>query len=317
MVNVTFLDDAGRLPAPLRQPEYAFGEPLPQAALQAAVANADVQTQLLGWGQVAQGPPPPAGGIGIPGAGKCLLAEPCGSWGIGDEAPVAPVGPLQSTKAVTACMLGSGTSEPEFVEWVASQRVARFRDEKIDLCASEVGDCRIMKPRFELGVRNRGFSNEVLEMFEEFEFDGFPKGPWITLGTTTAPRSQGLAWQMQAREWPWPVAARVPPGDRSVRECQLICVVFHAVQWVDQCDPSNLVGAELLVSNPDFNAADIIVGWAETRGAGNAPDALMSYAANRLKDKAAIMREKRNAIDESRLGGKGNPEKGKGKGGKS
>ena len=99
---------------------------------------------------------------------------------------------------------------------------------------------------------------------------------------------------------------------------------------IDQCNLPNLVGAELLVrrksvleeahasspSNPGYSAADIMMGWAETRGTGSTPDALMSYTANRLKDKAAILKEKRKAVDESRLGGKGQPSKDKDKGGK-
>ena len=43
------------------------------------------------------------------------------------------------------------------------------------------------------------------------------------------------------------------------------------------------------------------------------PDALMSCTA---KDKAAILKEKRKAVDESRLGGTGQPLKDKDKGGK-
>ncbi|CAK0792708.1 unnamed protein product, partial [Prorocentrum cordatum] len=149
-----------------------------------------------------------------------------------------------------------------------------------------VSDCRILKPRFEHGVRNRSINDGALEMFEEPGLDGFPKGPRVTLGTAATLRSQGLAWQTQ-------------------------------------CNLPNLVGAELLVrrksvleearssspSDPDYSALDIMMGWAETQGMGSMPDALMSCTANRLKDKAAISKEKRKAIYELRLGGKYGPGK--------
>ncbi|CAK0852707.1 unnamed protein product, partial [Prorocentrum cordatum] len=252
IVNVTFLDDAGRPSAPPRQLAHASRGPPPQAALPAAAANAEVQTQLLGWG----------------------------------KSPRDRLHQLEASsfQAVAACMLALGASAPLFVEWVASQRVASFRDEEIYLCASEVSDCRAMKPRFERGVRNRGFNDGVVQMFEEPGLDGSPKGPRVALGTATALRSQG----------------------RSAHECKLICEVLHALQRIDQCNPPSLAGAELLVR----------MGWAGTRGAGSTPDALMSYATNRLKDKAAIMKEKRKAIDESRHGGKGKPDKGRDVGGK-
>ncbi|CAK0810777.1 unnamed protein product, partial [Prorocentrum cordatum] len=326
IVGVTFLDDAGRPPAPPHLPVYAFRAAPTQAVLQAALGNAEVQTQLLGWGQPVAAPQVQAGAIGVPGAGKWLLAEPYGNMKIGDEAPIAPTGPLTSVKAVSACTLPSGNTAAVFVEWVPTQKVGSFRDDKIDLYAPEVSDCRIMKPRFEHGVRSRTFNDGVLELFEEPDLDGFPKGPRITLGTAQALRSQGLTWQTQAREWP--VAARIPPGGRSVHEYKLICEVLNALQCIDQCNLPNLVGAELLVrrksvleeahasspSNPDYGAADIMMGWAETRGTGSTPESLMSYTANRLKDKAAILKEKRKAVDESRLGGKGQPSKDKDKG---
>ena len=66
-------------------------------------------------------------------------------------------------------------------------------------------------------------------------------------------------------------------------------------------------GSFLVPSNPDYSAADIMMGWAETKGTGSRPEALMSYTANRLKDKVAISKEKRKALDEPRLGGKGKP----------
>ena len=51
---MTFLDDGGRLPVPPHLPVYDFRAPLQQADLQVALANAEVQTQLLGWGHEGQ-----------------------------------------------------------------------------------------------------------------------------------------------------------------------------------------------------------------------------------------------------------------------
>ena len=183
------MGDGGRPPVPPHLPVYVFRAPPQQADLQVALANAEVQTQLLGWGHVGQVQQPQVGALGVPGAGKWLLAEPCGNLKIGDEAPVAPTGPFTSAKSVTTCTLPSGATVPVFVEWVSTQKISGFRDEKIDVYASEVSDCRILKPRFEHGVRHRGFSDGVLEMFEEPGLDGFPKGPRITMGAASTRRS--------------------------------------------------------------------------------------------------------------------------------
>eukprot|EP00959_Pyramimonas_sp_CCMP1952_P179905 3762119-Pyramimonas_sp.AAC.1 len=115
-----------------------------------------------------------------------------------DEAPIAPTGPLVSVKAVSACTLPSGSTVAVFWEGVPTQKVASFRDDRIDIYASEMSDCRIMKPRFEHGVRCRTFNDGVLELFEEPDLDGLPKGPRITHGSAQTPRSQGLTWQTQA-----------------------------------------------------------------------------------------------------------------------
>ncbi|CAK0818882.1 unnamed protein product, partial [Prorocentrum cordatum] len=178
----------------------------------------------------------------------------CGNMKISDEAVIAPTGPLASVKAVSARTLPSGITVAVFLEWVPMQKSASFRDDKIDLYASEVSERRIMKPCFE-----------------------------------------------------------------SVDECKLVCEVLKVLQRIDRCNLPNTVGVELLVrrksvleeahasspSNPDYSAANIMMDWAET---------LMSYTANRLKDKAAILKEERKAVDESMLGGKSQPPKDKDKG---
>ena len=54
-------------------------------------------------------------------------------------------------------------------------------------------------------------------------------------------------------------------------------------------------------SNPDYSAADVIMGLGEKRGAGHVSRQMQAYTAQVLKDRAAVQKEKRKAGEESSL----------------
>ncbi|CAK0838288.1 unnamed protein product [Prorocentrum cordatum] len=235
--------------------------------------------------------------------GFTFLDDVCGDMKISGVAVIAPAGPIVSVKAVSAGTLPSEITVAVFLEWALMQKFPSFRDDRIDLYASEVRYRRIMKSRFEHGACSRTFNAGVLGLFEEPEVDDRTKGPRIPLGTAQTPRSQGSIWQTQARECP--VATRIPPGKRSVREFKLVREVLKAWQRIDRCNLANTMGADLLVrrrsllggarasfpSNSGYSTTNIMMGWAV---------ALLSVTASRLKDKAAVLKGERKAFVESR-----------------
>ena len=56
-----------------------------------------------------------------------------------------------------------------------------------------------------------------------------------------------------------------------------------------------------------------MVGLGDRRGAGLVVESLSQHTANRLRDRAAILKERRKAFEERRLKGKENKGDGKGK----
>ena len=91
--------------------------------------------------------------------------------------------------------------------------------------------------------------------------------------------------------------------------------VIHALSCVDQLNGTNLVGLAIAMrrravitdahrmshSNPDYSASEIMMGLGGRRGGAAVASALQTFTANKLRDNAAIMKEKRKATDEARL----------------
>ena len=113
----------------------------------------------------------------------------------------------------------------------------------------------------------------------------------------------------------WVRTARIPDGDRSVHEHEVLARVLDSMVTVDQLNAPALQSAELVCrriqviedahsvspSAPDYSAADEYMGWATHRqGAAVAPD-LQRHVANAMRDKAAIMKESRKAKEEQKL----------------
>lgn len=128
----------------------------------------------------------------------------------------------------------------------------------------------------------------------------------------------------------WFRRARIPDGDRSVYEHEVLCKILEAMACQDQLNVLSLTAGELLVrrmqlikeahriapSAPDYSAADQFMGWGpRAHGAAVAPE-LAAFVAKELKAEAEISKEARKAREENsaRAAGRG---RGRGKGGRS
>ena len=129
-------------------------------------------------------------------------------------------------------------------------------------------------------------------------------------------------------EW-WLRTAKVPDGDRSVYEMEVLCAALSAMSTVDQLNILSPTCAEILVrrvalikeahrispSAPDYSAGDYFMGWGMRRSGATIAPQLSSYVAEQLRSDAAIAKEARKAREEMTLRKqKKKPGKGAGKG---
>jgi len=192
------------------------------------------------------------------------------------------------------------------------------------------GDARTLPVKFDTqGTRRRPFAEAVSLMSEDELSGGWPLlGPRATMGTLKAIVDSGGSPEVEHDAWVR--TARVPDGDRSVYEDEVISVVLQLLSTVDQVNLPNLAGVELLVrrralireahrlnpASPDYTGAHHFMGWQRRREAGATFGGLTQYVASAMRDEAAIAKETRKAREERQLGRpKANPKKGDAKGG--
>ena len=183
--------------------------------------------------------------------------------------------------------------------------------------ASEVAsyrlqDLRILPVAFDAqGQRRRDFNSAVGIM------DATPpqggglqlKGPAITLNMLKNLRDQNFTPTTYHEHWVR--IGEIPRGDRSVYEHECLSRILEALITVDQVNCPALQGIELVSrrlqvireahraspSQPDYSAADHIMGWKFKRSAQIDMD-LAQHVAAELKSEAAILKEARKAKEE-------------------
>ena len=184
-----------------------------------------------------------------------------------------------------------------------------------------------MRFREHSGIRYRGFEASVTEMREE-EYDDWPlEGPrttkWLCLSMGRSAPSP------VARHHRWLRDAEIPNGDRSRHEHHILSWMLETAVCYDCLQVSNLAAFEILarrlqhieqahVENPlapCYGGAEHYLGSPERRGGALLAPGLALHVAGRLRDEAAIEKERRKA-QEMRSLPRGEPKGGDSKGGK-
>ena len=166
------------------------------------------------------------------------------------------------------------------------------------------------------------FADAVAKM-EWFDFgddvlEGPPACEWFLLEVVRS----GLG--LVARHRAWVTDARIPAGDRSVYEHFCLCKIIETACEVDQLNVSTLFAFELAVrrlmvieqahmlspSNPDYSCSEDIMGWGVQRGGALVAPRTIKHAAERAKERTAVLKETRLARAEAKARGQ------KGKNGK-
>ena len=152
------------------------------------------------------------------------------------------------------------------------------------------------------------------------------RGPRTTLWTMKYIRDNGSS-ALQAHE-AWLRASRVPQGDRSTYEHEVLSRVLDAAATQDQLNLPALVSMEYVCrrmalikeahrvnpAQPDYSAADQFMGWNSRAGGAAIAPGLQAHVADLLRQDAAVAKEARKAREERQLREPKKPPKGGGKG---
>lgn len=206
--------------------------------------------------------------------------------------------------------------QPLLLEKVKDTKVSDRKEELLQAMAIEVADLRVMPVKFQGGKRLRVFGEAVDLLEEDTSLDGFPEGPRTVATDMQELRSQALTPQTFTAFWVR--TNEIPKGDRSVYEMQTLGEILHAMICIDQLNAANLVSAAVICrrrsaiieahrlspSNPDYSAAEVMMGLGARQGGGQVSTSLASWTAGKLRDQAQIDKEKRKAQEEAALRGK-------------
>ncbi|CAE7255770.1 hmgA [Symbiodinium natans] len=179
----------------------------------------------------------------------------------------------------------------------------------------ETRDLRVLPLRFDGQGQRRADFNEVVSQMSQDDMPGGKlqlDGPPSALEVVRSMVLRGLTPVTDHEHWVR--THELAKGDRSVYEMEVITRVLEAFITVDQINIPNLKGCELLVrrwqlireahrlspTNPDYSAADVIMGWAYRKGDGVEPT-LARYVASELRDQASIAKEARKGVAVSYL----------------
>ncbi|CAK0860193.1 unnamed protein product, partial [Prorocentrum cordatum] len=277
----------------------------------------------------APGPLVPAGGAAAPAAAPAPAAGQGGEAGVvgraGAAPPIAAAAP--AVWLATEGFRGRGERLPDPLPpnaevhgdvalgpvqggWVTAPLVPAA-----EIDAFVIDDFRVLPVKFsQEGARRRSFTEAVyLQVADEPEGGLMSDGPSSCLWVLRSWRDAGLTPVTHRANWLR--AGRIPDGDRSIHEHEVLCRVLESMISVDQLNAPALQSAELVCrrlqviedaravspSAPDYSAADEYMGWSAHRGGSAVAPALQKHVAANLRDKAAVLKGARKAKEEQKL----------------
>ena len=170
------------------------------------------------------------------------------------------------------------------------------------------------------GQRRRNYRNSVAEMIE-VEFDDFPlEGPRTTdwYVKEIAKMAEGPV----AQHFQWLQQAKIPDGDRSVFEDEVLARILEVAVTYDALAVSNLASFEIIsrrrqliaeahVGNPgapSYEGASYFRGMGMRAGGALVAPSLAQHVSERMRADAAIAKERRKAREARGGGGRGSGE---------
>lgn len=273
-------------------------------------------------GPVAAAAPVAAGGGNL----IWVLAEHVEGRKVGDRV-VPPAGhPVDGNWGLMRITDARGVEKPTLICRVSEEEIPRFCEQRIqaarsteaaegdDVSASD--DCRTLEVTYGVnGERQRGFRESVKEL-QQTEFSDFPLEPRTCLEYVRAISS--IAESATAQHHMWVGASRIPEGDRSIHEDEVLARVLDAALCYDSLNVVNLSCMELVVRRrqllaeahahspaaPSYVGAQHYMGQTYKAGGGVVVPSLSEHVSKQLHAESQILKEKRK-MNEAKGSGKG------------
>ena len=167
------------------------------------------------------------------------------------------------------------------------------------------------------GERLRNFRESINEV-QVCEFEDFPFEPRTALDYAKAIAS--IAESATAQHHLWIGASRIPEGDRSVYEDEVLARVLDLAVTYDSLNIGNLACMELvcrrrqLISDahssspgaPSYTGAEDYLGQTYKHGGGIVVPALTDFVSKKMQAQSQILKERRK-LAEAKITKKGNP----------
>ena len=156
------------------------------------------------------------------------------------------------------------------------------------------------------GERLRSFRESVNEL-QEVEFSDYPLEPRTALSYVKAIAS--IAESATAQHHMWINSSRIPEGDRSVYEDEVLARIVDTAVTYDGLNVANLASMELVCRRrqllaeahsqnpaaPSYMGAEHFLGQTYKAGGGIVTPVLAEHVAKRLQQQSQIWKEKRKA----------------------
>lgn len=319
----------GSLPAGVSSRSVYGFRPMRAADVARAMATgrdeADRERARRGLGGVAQAAglaqqppadhnPAAAGQAGAP-ADLWVLAEFVPGRKIGDKM-IPPAGfPHLNGWGLMEITDSDSHTRPCLIRQIEEASIPEFCQERIGLARSSEAcdgddrsageDVRTLTVTYGMnGERQRGFRETVKEL-TMCDFDDFPLQPRTTLEYCRAVAS--VAESATAQHHVWVSGSRIPEGDRSLFEDEVLARVIDAAITYDCLNISNLACMELVCRRrqllaeahssspgaPSYMGAEHFMGQTYKAGGGIVVPSLTDYVSKQMQAQSQILKEKR------------------------
>ena len=292
---------------------------------------------VAGGGVPPVAPPVPAAAAGQPAVSMVwVLAECVPGRKIGEKLAPPAGFPCLGEWGLMEITDSDGKTRPCLIKHLDVTLIGAFCDERISLARSSEScegddrsageDVRTLTVTYGMnGERQRGFRETVKEM-TMCDFEDFPLQPRTTLEYCRAVAS--VAESATAQHHVWASGSRIPDGDRSLFEDEVLARVIDAAVMYDCLNISNLASMELICRRrqllaeahsaspgaPSYMGAEHFMGQTYKAGGGIVVPSLTDYVSKQMQAQSSIMKEKRK-MEEAKSKGKGKPPKTPPKGG--
>ena len=264
-----------------------------------------------------------------PGAGQLgqtvwVIAEHVAGHKIGEQV-MPPAGhAMDGSYGLMRVQDSNGDTRPVLIHQIQVADIPEFCERRVSMARSTEAlegndkhageDVRTLEVKYNLsGERYRPFKEAISEM-QQCEFDDYPLEPRTALSYLRA--VAGVAESCFSQHLAWVAQSKIPEGDRSIHENEVLSRALDLAVTYDALNISNLASFELLIRRkqliadthsyspgaPSYEAAEHYLGNTYKPGGAIVVPELTKHVADKMHQESQILKERRK---QQELKGKG------------